>query len=143
MTFRMKSKYFNGLTKGTGTYDPKAPVLNGAWKKAEREKFNETCDDGLKVKSQAFKDKVSNFYRDLGKRPAECPPLITLKLAHGDMVVQHGCDLQKYYEHQVVSEDMLRFAMTARHIDPDCENARGKQDLNDYNASAFPDYDGA
>ena len=141
MTFRMKSKYYTGLTK-TGGYDPKAPIPDGAWCKKQREEFNAKFSD-LKANSPALKKEVAAFYKTLGKKPGECPALVTLKLAHGDMTVQHGCGLQKHFEHQVTNDGKFRIAMTARHIDPDCETAQGKQDLGDYNAADFSDYNGS
>ncbi|RYO09453.1 hypothetical protein AA0119_g1011 [Alternaria tenuissima] len=38
-------------------------------------------------------------------------------LGHGDIVVMHGADVQKYYEHAVEHAGKLRFALTCRYID--------------------------
>ena len=40
-----------------------------------------------------------------------------MQLGHGDIVVMHGTDVQKYYEHAVEHAGKLRFALTCRYID--------------------------
>ncbi|KAI1641496.1 hypothetical protein F4809DRAFT_654963 [Biscogniauxia mediterranea] len=46
-------------------------------------------------------------------------PMLGFVLEHGDMVVMHGRDIHKYYEHMVEPEGVLRFAMTCRYIRPE------------------------
>ncbi|CAN9436556.1 unnamed protein product [Alternaria alternata] len=43
--------------------------------------------------------------------------VLTMQLGHGDIVVMHGADVQKYYEHAVEHAGKLRFALTCRYID--------------------------
>ncbi|KAI5377105.1 hypothetical protein J4E82_004188 [Alternaria postmessia] len=45
--------------------------------------------------------------------------VLTMQLGHGDIVVMHGADVQKYYEHAVEHAGKLRFALTCRYIDPE------------------------
>ncbi len=45
--------------------------------------------------------------------------VLKVTLNHGDIIIMHGRDLQKYYEHAVKPYGTLRFALTCRHIDPD------------------------
>ena len=40
-----------------------------------------------------------------------------MQLGHGDIVVMHGADVQKYYEHAVEHAGKLRFVLTCRYID--------------------------
>ncbi|KAI1500619.1 hypothetical protein F5X99DRAFT_429281 [Biscogniauxia marginata] len=47
------------------------------------------------------------------------PPMLGFVLEHGDMVVMHGRDIHKYYEHKVDPEGVLRFALTCRYIRPE------------------------
>ncbi|OBT63755.1 hypothetical protein VE03_06947 [Pseudogymnoascus sp. 23342-1-I1] len=47
------------------------------------------------------------------------PPVISVTLEHGDMVIMHGSGVQQYYEHEVVPHGTLRFALTCRYIRPD------------------------
>jgi hypothetical protein len=41
-----------------------------------------------------------------------------MQLGHGYIVIMHGADVQKYYEHAVKHAGKLRFALTCRCIDP-------------------------
>jgi hypothetical protein len=42
-----------------------------------------------------------------------------MELGHGDVVVMHEAEIQKYYEHAVEHAGKLRFALTCRYIDPE------------------------
>ena len=141
MTVRMKSKYYTGLTKG-GNYLHE-PILPGAWAAEKRKAFNLEYDAKIKqLPESERKLAVEKFHKSLGKRPTNCPALVTMKIAHGDMVIQHGHDLQAFYEHKVESTGKMRFALTARHIDPECENAKGQLEKGQYDASLVPAYGG-
>ncbi|KFY32355.1 hypothetical protein V493_00282 [Pseudogymnoascus sp. VKM F-4281 (FW-2241)] len=43
-------------------------------------------------------------------------PILRVTLEHGDMVIMHGSGVQQYYEHEVVPNGSLRFALTCRYI---------------------------
>lgn len=45
--------------------------------------------------------------------------VLHLNLEHGDMVVMHGHDIQRIYEHSVQPNGKVRFALTGRHILPE------------------------
>jgi hypothetical protein len=45
--------------------------------------------------------------------------VIRVTLEHGDMVIMHGSGVQQYYEHEVVPNGTLRFALTSRYIRPE------------------------
>lgn len=51
-----------------------------------------------------------------GKNAAEA---LALRLGHGDVVLMHGEDVQRYFEHAVEHEGKLRFALTCRWVDPE------------------------
>ncbi|MCJ1307612.1 hypothetical protein MMC25_001259 [Agyrium rufum] len=121
MTMRMKRKPYTGVGKG-GSYDSTAPVLPGAWLKEERQLLNAKAVDlskedlaknARRMLDKQFKNGIGNK-----KRPHDCAPLLNMHLAHGDMVVMHGAEMQRYYEHSVVSHGYLRFALTSRHVKP-------------------------
>ncbi|KAI5925710.1 hypothetical protein F4810DRAFT_717385 [Camillea tinctor] len=52
-------------------------------------------------------------------KKGERQPMLGFVLEHGDMVVMHGSDIHKYYEHMVEPEGVLRYAMTCRYIRPE------------------------
>ncbi|KFY37505.1 hypothetical protein V495_07155 [Pseudogymnoascus sp. VKM F-4514 (FW-929)] len=45
--------------------------------------------------------------------------VIRVTLEHGDMVIMHRSGVQQYYEHEVVPNGTLRFALTSRYIRPE------------------------
>ncbi|KAE9365208.1 hypothetical protein N431DRAFT_420140 [Stipitochalara longipes BDJ] len=45
--------------------------------------------------------------------------VLSIVLKHGDIVVQHGSGIQKLYEHTVIPNGKLRFALTSRYIVPE------------------------
>ncbi|KAI0602778.1 hypothetical protein F4775DRAFT_600732 [Biscogniauxia sp. FL1348] len=59
------------------------------------------------------------------------PPMLGFVLEHGDMVIMHGRDIHKYYEHMVQPEGTLRFAMTCRYIRPETilDESRRKESI--------------
>lgn len=90
----MKERYFSGLGK-SGKYDPLAPVLPGCLLEEERKALN--AEYG-KIPQADFDARRQAMYDDNASRLKNCPPLITMNLKHGDMVVMHGAEMQKYYE---------------------------------------------
>ncbi|MCJ1286510.1 hypothetical protein MMC26_005856 [Xylographa opegraphella] len=114
MSMRMKSRYFTGLTKG-GNYDPSAPVLPGSFLEAERKALNARWDT---VTPDHF-DKLRKALYKSHKMPRNGPVLLTMHLNHGDNVVMHGNEMQKYYEHQIVSSGKMRFGLTCRRVKPE------------------------
>ncbi|KAK8070945.1 hypothetical protein PG997_011148 [Apiospora hydei] len=47
------------------------------------------------------------------------PSVISFVLRHGDIVIMHGTDIQRDYEHAVTPCGKLRFALTARFVRPE------------------------
>ena len=93
MYLRMKDRYFTGLTRGNN-YHPDEPVLPGSALEEERKALN--AKHGTVSDAEFEKLRVAT-YKGF-KKVSHCPPLLTMKLQHGDMVVMHGAEMQKYYE---------------------------------------------
>lgn len=93
MMVRMKAAYYSGKTKA-GKYDPLAPVLPGCKAYDERVKLNSRWG---KIPKHAWEEEKAALYKKIG-RIGNAPVLLTMQLNHGDMVVMHGAEMQKYYE---------------------------------------------
>ncbi|RAL16601.1 uncharacterized protein BO97DRAFT_420902 [Aspergillus homomorphus CBS 101889] len=114
MLLRMKSKYYHGYTKAKRLLDGD-PVLEGCAHHAERRALKDKLDAAAITRAEYDAQRRTL----LGNRRGEAPPCIKIELNHGDLVVMHGEKLQKFYEHSVVPEKNLRFALTARYIKPE------------------------
>ncbi|KAF4763151.1 hypothetical protein HAV15_000337 [Penicillium sp. str.  len=126
MFVRMKYKYFNGCTrraepKQLGNLLQDDPVLKDCMFEGERRALKEDFDAG-EISQDEYDD--SRRALSMGRKGKEAPVTIKMELHHGDLVVMHGENLQKYYEHSVVPENKLRFALTARYVKPDHVDAR-------------------
>lgn len=100
MLVRMKYKYFNGSTrraeaKQIGTLLQDDPVLKDCMFEGERRTLKEEFDAG-----EISQDEYDASRRALsrGRKGKEAPVTIKMELHHGDLVVMHGENLQKYYE---------------------------------------------
>lgn len=90
MTIRMKEKYYSAKKHGFTK-----PVLRGCQMYDERIQINA---DRVNLSPAAFIASKARFETEAQKGKNLCPPLLSLQLNHGDMVVMHGHDIQKYYE---------------------------------------------
>ncbi|RAL02207.1 uncharacterized protein BO80DRAFT_463876 [Aspergillus ibericus CBS 121593] len=115
MLIRMKHKYYHGYSKAKKPLS-EDPVLEGCENHHRRQALKSRLTDGSI--SQSMYDDLHAGLLKTG-RGGEASPCIRMELNHGDLVVMHGENLQKYYEHSVVPEKRLRFALTARHIKPE------------------------
>ena len=132
MTFRLKAKHYTAPT------DRDATILPGSWLADERAELAQDFHD----RSDADFNKARvELYKSQRRQPQTCPVLVDLKLSHGDIVIQHGVDLQKFYEHKVACDKELRFAMTARYIKPENIPA-SEHHKGDFDASRVPQYHG-
>ncbi len=93
MMIRMKAKYYFGITK-SGVYNPLAPVLPGCKGYAERVELNSLNG---KISKEAFEEAKKTLCKNL-RQVGSPPPLLTMYIKHGDMIVMHGAEMQKYYE---------------------------------------------
>jgi hypothetical protein len=100
MLVRMKYKYYNGFTrkaepKAVGTLLQNDPILKDCMYEDERRALKEEFDAG--EISQGEYD-ASRRTISKGRKGKEAPTGIKMELHHGDLVVMHGENLQKYYE---------------------------------------------
>lgn len=93
MKFRMKKRYYSGVTK-SDVYDPHAPVLPGCAREKERRALNALYG---KISDAEFQKRKNELLGKISKT-GNCPVLLTLLLNHGDIMVMHGSEMQKYYE---------------------------------------------
>ncbi|CAG8205527.1 unnamed protein product [Penicillium olsonii] len=143
MSVRMKYKYFNGTTRkvdatAAGTLLQDDPVLKNCDLENERRALKEKFDAG-EISSEGYNTARQDLFK--GRRGKEAPISVKMELHHGDMVVMHGENLQKYYEHSVAPENKMRFALTARFVKPD---HLSKEEIQKGLVSLTPDqiYDG-
>ncbi|KAL4810841.1 hypothetical protein BDV18DRAFT_2688 [Aspergillus unguis] len=121
MSIRMKYKYYHGFTKSNkGEVIADDPVLPNCENYQERQHLKEQLLNGS-LSSDAYKAAWLDSYKQVKTRKISPPDIIKMNLNHGDMVVMHGEDVQKYYEHGVEldEESKMRFALTARYIKKD------------------------
>jgi alkylated DNA repair dioxygenase AlkB len=96
MYLRMKERYFKGTTKKKTKYDPREIVPPGAAFEHERRALNSLVDE---LSEQEFNKRLEALrlkHKLTLQRWAR--PILTMKLAHGDIVIQHGAEMQKYWE---------------------------------------------
>lgn len=111
MTYRMKAEYYAPkelLEKNIAKYDPTGKVIVGSKHWAERVALNDSYgkvddDEWEAAKKQLFTD----YKKAKGTRSP--PQVLSIVLKHGDYLVMHGSDIQKYYE--VISTHSLLSAI--------------------------------
>lgn len=97
MHVRMKEKYYNAKKIRFNPYNPDAPVIKGCQFYEERLALNALHKSGCSDKVlRAAESKLQLETQKKGRVTA--PPILSMKLHHGDMVVMHGGDIQKYFE---------------------------------------------
>ena len=100
MSFRMKEKYYfpkEMSEKNTATYDPKSEVVVGSKFWAERVALNDSFESATDDEWEAAKKKLFADYKT-AKGSKTPPQVLTITLKHGDYLIMHGSDIQKYYE---------------------------------------------
>lgn len=118
MRIRLKAKHHTGISKAGVFID--APPLPGSLSYAARAKLiPELQELKKKVSPAQYLERLRAAPKQLGlvkgKNAAEA---LALRLGHGDVVLMHGEDVQRYFEHAVEHEGKLRFALTCRWVDP-------------------------
>jgi len=93
MTFKMKDRYYKGLTK-TGRYDPTEFVPPGAALYNERRALNQLY--GTMPNAQ-FDILRRQLYASNAAAFKSSPILVTAYLSHGDIIIMNGAAMQKYY----------------------------------------------
>jgi hypothetical protein len=128
MFMKMKDRHFLGYTR-SGKYDPTGKVLPGCYLEAERRDLNAKWG---KIPDEDFWALQKAMYAN-AKKKTRAGVILTMQLSHGDVIVMHGADMQKYYEvrratalsnfvltslqHMVICGDKMRFALTCRYIE--------------------------
>ncbi|KAF3033624.1 hypothetical protein E8E12_002666 [Didymella heteroderae] len=128
MRLRLKAKHHLGVSNA-GVYTD-APPLPGCLQYESRRRLVAELQ-ALKsaVSATEYRKRLKEIPRDLGsKASGNARDVLTMKVGHGDVVVMHGAELQRYYEHSVDHAGKLRFALTCRYIDPDSLSASERPD---------------
>jgi hypothetical protein len=118
MRLRMKARHYNGTSK-EGIYNDALPIP-GCKKYAERlATVSRLAQLKAGGKGESYREHLRTTSKKLGLTSSgQAKDAITLAINHGDIVIMHGADIQKYYEHSVDHAGKLRFALTCRYIDP-------------------------
>ncbi|KAH7366647.1 hypothetical protein BKA66DRAFT_536220 [Pyrenochaeta sp. MPI-SDFR-AT-0127] len=118
MRIRMKARHYHGVSSA-GMYDD-APPLEGCQQYAAR-KALQSALEALKISDpKAYNARRKQIPKQLKlKASGQAKDVLNMQLGHGDIVVMHGAELQRYYEHAVEHAGKLRFALTCRYIDPE------------------------
>lgn len=97
MSLRMKAKHYFGVTK-TGLYVEDKPIP-GCLQYEARQATNEELQGLVSTDRAAYKARVKELPDELGlKLKGHASPVMSLHLAHGDIVIMHGEEIQKYFE---------------------------------------------
>lgn len=94
MVVRLKDKYYRGRTAGNKLIDDD-PVMVSCEEYEQRMALKHEFDNGS-ITLEEYNQRRSQIYKTIRRREAH--PIIELDIEHGDLVIQHGEDLQKYYE---------------------------------------------
>ncbi|KAF2636324.1 hypothetical protein P280DRAFT_409756 [Massarina eburnea CBS 473.64] len=140
MRIRMKAKHFNGVSKAS-VYNT-SPPLSGSAQFERRSEIHPTLLALHQTDKKAYNQRLKDLPKELGlKNGGTARDAVTMVLQHGDVVIMHGAELQKYYEHSVDHAGKLRFALTCRYIDSE---TLGHGDKPTYGVAPDDgDYDGA
>jgi len=94
MKVRLKDQYFRGRSKSNKlvTNDP---VLVSCGKYEQRKALKDELDNGS-ITAEEYDQRRTEICRAITRR--EASPIINMEIQHGDFVVMHGADLQKYFE---------------------------------------------
>ncbi|KAK2809772.1 hypothetical protein FQN49_008589 [Arthroderma sp. PD_2] len=138
MLIRMKDEYYNGFRKRDKekVYLQHDPVIPGCVNEEARAELAQKFATG-----EITAEEYLAARQTLPTSRREAPPVCTMALNHGDLVVMHGPNLQKYYEHSVIPSGRLRFALTARYVMPDQVEA-SEHWKGDYDPIPEFEYDG-
>lgn len=118
MRIRMKSRHYNGVS-ASGIYDD-APPLPGCRQYEDRAALQPGLEALRRADPKAYAARRKQIPRELGLTgKGNAKEVLSMQLAHGDVVVMHGRDVQRYYEHAVEHAGKLRFALTCRYVDPE------------------------
>ena len=161
MSLRMKSKYYHGLFKTKKGAKPKpitreVVVVEGCPFYEIRKNLSDNWDTwSERKKTTIIKDLRKEFDE---KVEGTAPDCLQTRLAHGDFIIMHGPDIQKYYEvrhvlhftsydrinlekHEITNDGTIRYALTARHVIPE-QVDDVQRHFGDYDAKPEDEYHG-
>ena len=94
MHLRMKAAHHFGSLRKSGEYDSTKVVLPGCMAHRERSGLTTPHSErqGMVWRAEAARVAAS------GSKKRSPPQCLSMQLNHGDMVVMHGADIQRYYE---------------------------------------------
>jgi hypothetical protein len=119
MRIRMKARHYHGVSSVASLYDDAAPIP-GCQQYEARLALQPALDLLKRSDTKAWNARRKQIPKQLGlTHRGTARDVLTMQLGHGDIVVMHGADVQKYYEHAVEHAGKLRFALTCRYIDPE------------------------
>jgi alkylated DNA repair dioxygenase AlkB len=118
MHIRMKAKHYHGCSSA-GVYDS-SPPLPGCQQFEARSELQDSLSELHASDPKAYRVRLKQIPKELKlKASGNAKDVLRMELGHGDIVVMHGAEIQKYYEHAVEHAGKLRFALTCRYIDPE------------------------
>lgn len=118
MRIRMKARHFHGCSSAS-VYDSSRP-LPGCEAYDQRLALHPELQSLKLSEPKAYRARLKQIPKELKLKSAgNAKDVLKMELGHGDVVVMHGAEVQKYYEHAVEHAGKLRFALTCRYIDPE------------------------
>ncbi|KAH7409811.1 hypothetical protein DE146DRAFT_604110 [Phaeosphaeria sp. MPI-PUGE-AT-0046c] len=118
MRIRMKARPFHGCSSAQ-VYDASRP-LPGCESYEQRLALHPELEALKASDPKAYRARLKQIPKELKLRHSgNAKDVLKMELGHGDVVVMHGAEVQKYYEHAVEHAGKLRFALTCRYIDPE------------------------
>lgn len=132
MKIRLKDQYVRGCSAARKLLTEDV-VLPGCEMFDERKALKAGFDNQQMTRADYDKARLEIVKR-IKRREGD--NIITMEIHHGDLVVMHGAEMQRYYEHSVKPENKLRFALTSRYVKPEHVEAK---DLPKGNFTLTPD----
>ncbi|KAH6644241.1 hypothetical protein C7974DRAFT_419759 [Boeremia exigua] len=116
MRIRLKSKHHLGVSSA-GVYTD-APPLPGCVAHAARAALGPELAALRAGPGKQYRARLKQIPTELGlKAGGSARNALVLRVAHGDVVLMQGEEVQRFYEHAVEHQGKLRFALTCRYID--------------------------
>ncbi|KAJ4334403.1 hypothetical protein N0V95_009181 [Ascochyta clinopodiicola] len=118
MRIRLKAKHHLGVSTA-GVYTDALP-LPGCNNYTSRLAAHDDLQALKSSDPKSYRKRLKELPKEMNlKTSGNAKDVLKMEVAHGDVVVMHGAQLQKYYEHAVEHSGKLRFALTCRYIDPE------------------------
>ncbi|RAK94083.1 hypothetical protein BO79DRAFT_233923 [Aspergillus costaricaensis CBS 115574] len=121
MLVRMKYKYYHGYSRAKKLLE-EDPVLPGCKNYLPRRELKAGLLSGS-IDREGYdelrREELLSMKKGGTGGGGEAMPCIKMEVNHGDLVVMTGEGLQKFFEHSVIPDKRLRFALTARYIKPE------------------------